>query len=60
MNWFDAMENLPDLDHDLPFDEYGEYLHNHEIAASFAEIGKSFDVQNEHTVNGEEAINISK
>ena len=23
-NWFDAMDNLPDLDHDLPFDEYGE------------------------------------
>ena len=46
-NWFDAMENLPDLDHDLPFNEYGEYLHTHEIAATFADIENSFDVQNE-------------
>ena len=29
--WFDAMENLPDLDNDSPFDEDGECQHVHDI-----------------------------
>ena len=33
--WFDAMQELPDLDHDLPFDDYGEYLHGHELEATY-------------------------
>ena len=43
--WFDAMENLPDLNYDIPFDEYGEYLQTNEIATCFAKIEKVFDVQ---------------
>ena len=34
-NWFDTMKNLTDLDHNLYFDEYGKYLHIHELAATF-------------------------
>ena len=56
-NWFDAMESLPDLDYDLPFDEYGEYLNTHELAATFANIEETFDVQNEYIINAQEAIN---
>ena len=59
-NWFDAMENLPDLNYDIPFDEYGEYLQTHEIAANFTELEKNFDVQNEYIINAQEAISASK
>ena len=37
--WFDTMEDLPDLDYDLPFDEHGGgYLHTHELIATCVEI----------------------
>ena len=32
--WFDAMTDLPDLESDTPFDDYGEYLDAHEVEAS--------------------------
>ena len=35
-NWFDTMKRLPDSDHNLPFDEYKEYLHTHKMGATFA------------------------
>ena len=59
-NCFDAMENLPDLNYDIPFDEYGEYLQTHELAANFAELEKTFDVQNEYILNAQEVISTSK
>ena len=59
-NWFDAIENLPDLDHDIPFDEYGKYLHTQKVTTNFAEIEKSFDVQNEYNINAQEVISASK
>ena len=30
-HWFDAMENLPDLQCYHPFDEHGDYLHINEV-----------------------------
>ena len=35
--WFDAMENLPDLHCNHPFDEHGDYLHTHDILANLHE-----------------------
>ena len=32
------MEELPELDHQLPFDDYGEYLHGHELEATFSNV----------------------
>ena len=54
--WFDAMENLPDLDHDLPFDEFGEYIHTHELATSFSQIEQSFDTSSEYIINVQDVI----
>ena len=54
--WFDAMQDLPDLDYDLPFDEYGEYLHSHELAATYASIQSSFDLENRFIVDTCELI----
>ena len=34
-HWFDAMENLPDLQCYHPFDEHGDYLHTHVIVKKF-------------------------
>ena len=36
-NWFDALENLPDLDYGSPFDRYGEYLHTQELEPTWPE-----------------------
>ena len=36
--WFDTMEELPDLDHHIPFDDYGEYLHGHELEATLSNV----------------------
>ena len=36
--WFDTMEELPDLDCDPPFDENGDHICTHKLAATFATI----------------------
>ena len=51
------MENFPDLDHDLPFDEYGKYLHTPEIEVKFAQLEESFDMNNNYVFNVQEIIN---
>ena len=38
------MDNLPDLDHNLPFDEYEEYLYTHELIATFTQIEELFNM----------------
>ena len=32
------MEELPDLEYDTPFDDYGEYMHTHELEATYSRI----------------------
>ena len=58
--WFDAMEDLPDLDYDICFDEYGDYIHTHELAATFTTIEQHLDLNDNYTINGQETINAVK
>ena len=36
--WFDAMEDLPDLEYDTPFDDYGEYLHGYPLESTYSRV----------------------
>ena len=36
--WFDAMEDLPELEYDTPFDDYGEYLHGYPLEATYSRV----------------------
>ena len=58
-NWFDELFNLHDLDHDLPFDEYEEYLHTYELVVNFAQLEKLFDMKNSYVLNLHKVINSS-
>ncbi len=53
--WFDAMENLPDLEYNLPFDEFGNYSNTHELEALCTQIEAKYDLSsvllmNEHDI----------
>ena len=54
--WFDAMDELPDLDCDSPFDEHGECLNTHEVAAITALVNHATDLDNNCIVNTKETI----
>ena len=54
--WFDAMEDLPDLDYDFPFDEHEEYLHMHERIATYFEIEQTHDMENTYLSNLHDVI----
>ena len=54
--WFDAMENLPDLNNDSPFDEDGECQCVHDIDTNAAIIESSFDISNELLINSGNVI----
>ena len=43
-NWFDTLENLPEMDYDIPFDQTGEYLHTHELAASCTTVENTYSM----------------
>ena len=45
------MNNLPDLNPDLPYVEYGEYLHTYELEVKSFKLEESFDMQNNCAIN---------
>ena len=53
------MENLLDLDHDLPFDEHGDYLHTHELAATFTNIEQPYLLTEESLINNAKTLSLS-
>ena len=54
------MEDLPDLDYDLPFDEDGEHIRTHELSASFATIDQHYNLTDNYLVNTWQIINSIK
>ena len=54
--WFDSMENLPDLDYNSPFNEDGEYRFTHDLETNLAAIEASIDLGTELLSNVHDTI----
>ena len=57
--WFDAMEDLPDLDSGLPFDENSECQCTHDVDAHLAMINKVCDFSTHLLINDKELLETS-